>query len=220
VTWLRLRYTKLGAARFTSARDVARLMERAFKRAGVPVAYSSGFSPHQRVSYAFPAPTGAASLAEYVLVGLTSMAEASELAAALGSQLPGGVRIEGAEMTADRHLPAQLAASLWRVDWPDGASTDLAEDVNRFMASQTVVIERKAKSGTSQQDVRGAVVQMTADSQAGGGQGASMTVVLRQAEPLIRPTDVTTGLGECWGRGMLTRLAQGNLVGGGVVNVV
>ena len=57
---LRVRYAKRGRARFTSHRDFSRAFERALRRAAVPMAYSSGFNPHPRISYAGAAPTGAA----------------------------------------------------------------------------------------------------------------------------------------------------------------
>ncbi|MDR0416810.1 MAG: TIGR03936 family radical SAM-associated protein, partial [Propionibacteriaceae bacterium] len=65
-----VRYAKRGPARFASHRDFARAFERALRRAGAPMAYSSGFNPHQRVSWANPAPTGAESEAEMVEIGL------------------------------------------------------------------------------------------------------------------------------------------------------
>ena len=69
---LRIKYAKRGRARFTSHRDFGRAFERALRRAAVPMAYSSGFSPHPRISYANAAPTGAASEAEYLEIGLAA----------------------------------------------------------------------------------------------------------------------------------------------------
>ena len=57
---LRIRYAKRGRLRFTSHRDFSRAFERAVFRARVPMAYSSGFNPHPRISYAGAAPTGSA----------------------------------------------------------------------------------------------------------------------------------------------------------------
>jgi len=217
--WLCLRYARLGPARFTSARDIARLLERATKRAGLPVAYSSGFSPHQRISYAFPAPTGAASHAEYALVGLTNVFPAEQLRDALNAQLPDGVQALAAELTDDRHLPHRLEVSAWRAEWPlFDELPGLAQAVQSFMDSPDVIIDRPAKSQTTRQDVRGAVVSMEADD--------GLIVVLKQAEPLIRPSDVLAGLtGFCpalpdWGRPLLTRLAQGTLDECRVANIV
>jgi len=42
---IRIRFHKKGKVRFTSHRDVARIWERAFRRTGIVVAYSQGFSP-------------------------------------------------------------------------------------------------------------------------------------------------------------------------------
>ncbi len=66
---LRVHYTKRGRLRFSSHRDFQRAFERALRRAAVPMAYSAGFSPHPKVSYAGAAPTGVASEAEYLEIG-------------------------------------------------------------------------------------------------------------------------------------------------------
>ncbi|HLK44840.1 MAG TPA: TIGR03936 family radical SAM-associated protein, partial [Acidimicrobiales bacterium] len=63
---LRVRYRKVGRVRFTSQRDCARLFERAMRRASLPLAHSSGFSPRPLLSFGLALPTGCASLAEYL----------------------------------------------------------------------------------------------------------------------------------------------------------
>jgi len=222
VGWVRLRYTKLGPARFMSARDVARLLERALRRADVPVAYSSGFSPHMRVSYAFPAPTGAASNSEYALVGLASPMEPAEFQQRLGQQMPDGMRVS-ASATTERHLPPLLEASDWRVTWP-GVTADggLGRATAAFLQADAIPVERRAKSGTSIQDVRGAVVSLAVEDDASG---AALRMVLRQGDPLIRPSDVAAGLMSWlpslpgWGTGLLFREAQGALHEGIVLDL-
>ena len=59
---LRIHYAKRGRLRFSSHRDFQRALERALRRAEIPMAYSAGFSPHPKVSYANAAPTGVVSL--------------------------------------------------------------------------------------------------------------------------------------------------------------
>lgn len=49
---LRFRYAKRGRLRFASTRDFQRALERALRRAGIPMAFSAGFHPHPRISYA------------------------------------------------------------------------------------------------------------------------------------------------------------------------
>src|SRR6266566_4034892 len=74
---IRIRYAKRGRLRFSSHRDFARAFERALRRAGVPVAFSAGFTPHPKVSYVGAAPTGVASEAEYLELGLAERIDAS-----------------------------------------------------------------------------------------------------------------------------------------------
>src|ERR671914_3054595 len=85
---LRVRYAKRGRLRFTSHRDVSRAIERAVARAAVPMAYSSGFHPHPRISYAGASPTGAASEAEYLELGLAEVVAPAQVHAALSDALP------------------------------------------------------------------------------------------------------------------------------------
>ena len=80
---LRVKYAKRGRARFTSSRDFGRAFERALRRAGVPMAYTSGFSPHPRISYANSVPTGAASEAEYLEIGLAEVCDPARVRSAL-----------------------------------------------------------------------------------------------------------------------------------------
>src|SRR5271169_6220069 len=74
-----VRYAKRGRMRFASHRDIARAVERGVRRAGLPVAHSAGFTPHPKISYAGAAPTGAASEAEYLEIGLTETRAASDV---------------------------------------------------------------------------------------------------------------------------------------------
>src|SRR5882757_2414384 len=80
---VRIRYAKRGRLRFTSHRDFARAFERALRRAEVPMAYSAGFTPHPKISYVGASPTGVASEAEYLEIGLSRTMDVDELRAAI-----------------------------------------------------------------------------------------------------------------------------------------
>src|SRR5215212_789329 len=84
---VRVRYAKRGRLRFTSHRDFARAFERALRRAAVPIAFSAGFSPHPKVSYVGAAPTGVASEAEYLEIGLAATVDVDALRPALDAAL-------------------------------------------------------------------------------------------------------------------------------------
>src|SRR3954449_8625952 len=122
---LRVRYAKRGPLRFTSHRDFARAFERAVRRAGVPIAYSQGFTPHPKISYASAAPTGVASEAEYLEIGLQAEVDPAALRAALDAALSPGLDVLDAVIAAGHGgLAERIDASHWRIELPEvGAPT-------------------------------------------------------------------------------------------------
>ena len=86
---LRVRFSKTGKIRFIGHRDVARVTERAVRKAGLPVAYSEGFSPRMKLSFGLALPTGYESDGEFVELPLAADAVlASGTPDAVGSAVP------------------------------------------------------------------------------------------------------------------------------------
>jgi len=190
---LRLRYTKRGPLRFASHRDLARALERALRRAQVPMAFSAGFSPHPKISYMGAAPTGAASEAEYFEIGLSARRDPEQVRAALDASLPPGIDIlecveavEGSGSLADR-----LDATRWRIDLPGVDADELAAAVQALLAAETVMVTKRTKNGTRDVDAREAVVAAAVAVEAGC---AILQVVVRQLTPTVRPDDVMAAL--------------------------
>jgi radical SAM-linked protein len=207
---LRIRYAKRGRARFTSHRDFGRAFERALRRAGVPMAYSSGFSPHPRISYANASPTGAASEAEYLEIALAEVRLPAAVQAALDAALPPGLDVVEVVESPPGALADALTGSRWRVAVVGVAADDLAAAVRAFLDAPAVPVTRMTKNGLREFDARAAVV--TLDS---GEDGLEM--LLEHGTPLVRPDDVLTGMARTSATfvpaevPVLTRLEQGRL---------
>jgi radical SAM-linked protein len=232
---LRIRYAKRGRLRFTSHRDIQRAFERALRRARVPMAYSAGFTPHPKVSWAGAAPTGVASEAEYVEIGVTRPLVPAELAAALDESLPADLDILEIVEAATPNLMERLEASVWEIRLPGVTPAEAAEAVAAFEAAGEVQVERMTKNGVRTFDARAAVAMIEAGAapseapgvsagQSGVGEGgghddrpcAILRLVVRHLTPAVRPDDVLTGLGRVAGLvppvpPQVTRLAQGPL---------
>ena len=93
VQHLVVRYAKRGKMRFASHRDVARAFERGVRKAGLPIAYSAGFTPHPKISYPGGAPTGVASEAEYLSLALTARQAETQVCQRLNAALPDGIDV-------------------------------------------------------------------------------------------------------------------------------
>ncbi len=214
---LRIRYAKRGRLRFASHRDFSRAFERALVRAGVPMAYSSGFNPHPRISYAGAAPTGAASEAEFLEIGLAREAEPDEVRAALDEALPPGLDVIAVVPASGAGLADRLEASLWRIRVPDVEAATAESAVVAFLAADELLVERMTKKGLRSFDCRGAVVTLrTVESRPDEEGCAILEVVLRHGVPSVRPDDVLAGLREVAGleagtAALTERLAQGPL---------
>ena len=89
------------------------------------MAYSSGFNPHPRISYAGASPTGAASEAEYLEIGLAERVEPDRLAADLDEALPDGLDVLEVVEATPGSLADRLEASRWRIDLPGSAPDDV-----------------------------------------------------------------------------------------------
>ena len=214
---LRIRYAKRGRLRFTSHRDFSRAFERALVRAAIPMAYSSGFNPHPRISYAGAAPTGSASEAEYLEIGLSREVDPAEVHERLDAALPPGLDVVEVVTSAGGSLAERLEASLWRMTVP-GLTADTAEAaVAAFLQAGEVTVERMTKRGLRSFDCRSPVVSLSiADLPASATECAILEVVLRHGTPSVRPDDVLAGIREASGldvgsAALFERVAQGPL---------
>jgi radical SAM-linked protein len=236
VQHLVVRYAKRGKMRFASHRDVARAFERGVRRAGLPIAYSAGFTPHPKISYAGGAPTGVASEAEYLSLALTSRQAATHVGERLNAALPDGIEvIEVADATespkADTSAFGRLEASWWRVVLPGVQPAAAQRAAAGFLALDEAPVERLTDKGVRSLDARAAVVELdvlgedVTTAAADGDPCAAVTgledcailrmVVLHMA-PAVRPDDVLTALRDRYrlvpsAPPRTTRLAQGPL---------
>jgi radical SAM-linked protein len=218
---LRVRYAKRGRLRFTSHRDFSRAFERAVFRARIPMAYSSGFNPHPRISYAGAAPTGSASEAEYLELALAEVVVPADVHAMLDEALPPGLDVIEVVESPGGSLSDLLEASRWRIDLSVDREVAGAA-VDRFLASDEALVERMTKKGMRSFDARGAVVSLVLLPADGDDGRTSLDVVLRHGTPAVRPDDVLRGLAAVGGlepgeAPLMTRLAQGPLQESGEV---
>jgi len=217
---LRIRYAKRGRLRFSSTRDFQRALERALRRAAVPMAYSSGFHPHPKISYANAAPTGTASEAEYVEIALAERVDPQALRTALDAALPPGLDLVEVCEAGPGSLADRLEASVWRLAFPAGADGPEVAELTRAVAAYQelpqAAVTRVLKTGPREIDTRAAVLHLRvtdglgeasydvsqpaqAQPTAGSSPGeattcAILTMVVRHTTPAVRPDDILTAL--------------------------
>lgn len=183
------------------------------------MAFSAGFTPHPKISYAGAAPTGVASEAEYFELALSSRRDPERVRADLDASLPADIHLLEVVEAEPGGLADRLQGSEWEIRLRGIADDTAAEAVARFLGAETIEVERLTKKGLRRFDVRAAVVRMVVSGCADEGPGvrcAIIRMVVRHATPAVRPDDVLTGLRLVAGLApssppMVTRLAQGPL---------
>ncbi|MEA5118302.1 MAG: TIGR03936 family radical SAM-associated protein [Propionicimonas sp.] len=217
---LRVRYAKRGRARFASHRDVGRAIERALRRADIPMAYSSGFSPHPRISYAGASPTGAASESEYLELGLAVRLDPEQVRRQLNDVMPDGLQVVGIDESPGGSLSEELQASCWRLQVP-GVDVDTSRRaVAALLTEPRFEVERMTKTGLRTFDVRAAILRLETV-----GEGL-LELVSAIGTPLVRPDDVVQALTAVDDQfrpvdpPVFTRTAQGRFDGRTVVDPV
>lgn len=198
----------------------------------MPIAYSQGFTPHPKISYASAAPTGVASEAEYLELALRAAMEPAALVAALDAVLPLGLDVLDAVAVTGggggASFPDRMEASRWRIELPGVEEEVLRRAVAAFEAAGEVPVERLTKQGRRRFDARSAVRELRvstdpeAPSGVSGAPCAILDCVVRQVTPTVRPDDVLSGLRvvadlEPPVPPRVTRLAQGPLTAQGEI---
>ena len=152
------------------------------------MAYSSGFNPHLRISYANASSTGAATEAEYLEIALAAVCDPAAVKEALDEALPPGLDVLAVAEATAQSLTDLLQASLWEIDLVEGEPGVVAAAADAFMARETVEVTRMTKSGLRTFDARAAVVELVPI------EGVRLSLLSLHGTPLVRPDDVVKGL--------------------------
>lgn len=201
----RLEITKGEPVRYISHLDYARAVERALRRAKLPVAYSEGFNPHMKMAFASALPVGVVSEAEYLDIEFAGEELAAEtVAKALAGQLPPGIALKRARLITPRHvaLMAVVRLAVFRVDVPlrggEAARDAAADAVARFNAAEAVPYVKVNPKGKREIDVKNFIAE-AAELSGEGGQASLRLAVRITPTGSIKPAEVLEVLVDAFG---------------------
>ena len=154
----RIVFTKTAEARFIGHLDLQSLLQKAIRRAGLPVAYSEGFNPHQLLSFAAPLSLGMAALGEIVEVYTTAEVAPRVIMESLNPQMPKGITVLSAEEipSTGKGAAALVLAATYDIIFPFGH--DIAAKIDgiiaEILASDVIKVQKRTKKGLSIADIR------------------------------------------------------------------
>lgn len=153
---IRIKFKKTGIMRYIGHLDVMRYFQKANRRAGVDIAYSAGFSPHQLMSFASPLGLGLTSEGEYLDMEVHSSGSSVSMVRRMNE-----VMAEGMEVLAFIKLPDQAKAAMASVAAADYILVperrlleDLKETAEGFFSRESIPVWKKTKKSEKEVDIR------------------------------------------------------------------
>ncbi len=149
---VRLKFTKENEVKYISHLDLMRVFQRAIRRTGIPISYSSGFNPHQEISFGAPLSLGVTSNAEYVDLKLGEPMDVQALMERLNSSLPEGIRILHGIKLGDNPKSAMAVVTharyLISMNIENVAPEALKKSIEEFAAQKSIkVMKEQPKKG-------------------------------------------------------------------------
>ena len=214
---VRIRFAKTGKVRWTSHRDVARMWERAIRRARLPIAYSEGYSPRPKVHFGLALSTGHEGLAEYLdidLVADETTIDVAGLPALLSTLLPSGVDATAAVVIppGTPSLQQAVTSCSWEVEVRDVDAATLAAGVEAALAADELQLTRQRKGKDVTDDVRPYLLDLAVAGQT--DDGTALDAHLATQPRGLRIPELLAVLGDGLVEGHVRRTHQWTLTDG------
>lgn len=149
---IRLRFSKRGQMKFIGHLDMVRYFQKVMRRSEVDVAYSEGFSPHQKMSFAAPLSVGVLSRGEYFDLEVNSTESSKVMLERINAQ-----NAEGVEVLSYKLLPDDAKNAMSVVAGADyKVYTDLFNQnmLDAFMNQNQIIVLKKTKKSEKEVDIK------------------------------------------------------------------
>lgn len=155
---IRVKFSKHGVLKFIGHLDVMRYFQKAIRRADIDVAYSTGFSPHQIMSFAAPLGVGLESNGEYLDLELNSLTSSKDFVNSLNAQMVEGMQILEAKLLPDKagNAMASVAAAQYTIRFRDGycPNEQVFGSIRKFYEQPEIIVTKKTKKNEATFDMK------------------------------------------------------------------
>ncbi|HEY2880896.1 MAG TPA: TIGR03936 family radical SAM-associated protein [Pirellulales bacterium] len=158
----RIRFTKLDDLRWIGHRDLMRVWERLFRRAGVLLSMTEGFHPKPRINFPSALAVGIAGTDELVEVDFAALYTAEALREIIAPELPPGMALGAIEILPGLDHKAQVKHVTFTLEIPPPRQPALAERLVWLMAHTSLLITREGR--TKPLDLRPLIDRITLEN--------------------------------------------------------
>ncbi|MBD5478849.1 MAG: DUF2344 domain-containing protein [Lachnospiraceae bacterium] len=161
---IRIKFRKYGNLKYIGHLDVQRFFQKAVRRAGIDVAYTTGFSPHQIMSFAAPLGVGLESNGEYMDMELNSFTDCQDIVIRLNQASVEGIDILSAVVLPKEagNAMASVAAAGYTVRFREGREPefDWQNKITSFYGRESIPVTKETKKGTAEIDLKQGIFSM------------------------------------------------------------
>lgn len=165
---VRIKFAKTGHMKFIGHLDTMRYFQKAVRRAGLPAAFSEGYSPHMIMSFAIPLGVGTTSLGEYLDLELKDTVPTEEIKERLNQVMAEGISVLSVRKVEDGkagNVMALVAACDYEVCFRHGKEPQnkkWREEISAFLKQPEILITKKTKKSEKTVDIRPFIYEMYA----------------------------------------------------------
>ena len=164
---VRIKFRKYGALRFIGHLDVMRFFQKVMRRAQIPIAFTSGYSPHMIMSFASPLGIGLTSDGEYFDIELTESISSEEAVRRMNAVTAEGIEVVSFRQIAEEKKMTGMAI-LAAADYLVGMSIEeepgffkkYKADFKAFLEQPQIIVMKKTKRSEQEVNIRPMIYQM------------------------------------------------------------
>lgn len=187
----RMLFSKTGRAVYISHLDLMRTITRAFMRAECRLKYSEGFNPHPNISIALPLSVGCESLCELMDFKMREELSCSEIKERLSDQFPEGIEVIDVYEAERKVKELKWLRVSGVFEYDERSAGEMADRLNEFYASESIVIAKKTKRGMGQSDIRPAIREIDFEP---SGSDVKMSALISAQKPTLNPELIAEAL--------------------------
>jgi len=198
-----LLFEKAESVRWLGHLDLLRAFERAIRRAGLPIAFSNGFNPRERLVFASALSTGITGKAEPVTLELTEPLEAEQILLRLNAALPSGIRIQHGEPLPEAGV-RDLLNGYDRAEYeavcacsPETTEEAAQSAIGALLARPRICLVRVKEGRTKEVDIRPFLVALALCPETLGNARLTLRMIVALGEAgNAKPVEVVAALSE------------------------
>lgn len=164
---VRVKFRKYGSVRFIGHLDVMRFFQKCIRRAGIDVSYTTGYSPHQIMTFAAPLGVGLTSDGEYMDIECNSVTTSQDMVERFNRASVPGIEIVSVVLLPESsgNAMASVAAASYTVRFREGRepSFDYLGQLQQFYEQPQILITKETKKNTLTLDIRQGIYELSAD---------------------------------------------------------